>query len=905
MKYKYYAFISYSHKDVDWAKWLQHEFEYYKLPTALNNHSDIPKSFRPIFRDEDELAGGDLTPQISEALDKSKYLIVICSPNSAQSKYVNSEISEFISIGEVKGIDNKHRIFPFIVEGKPHANDIKEECFSKALLSLQSKNGESINVVGGDVNVTGRNHAFVKILAGTLKEQHVSFDELWNRFEIYKLKEEQRKKEERNQLLISQSRFLAEKSLQLSFEGNSYIARKIALYALPNSIGDENDRPLTGEAERALRYACRKDSLITPVLHSYIYSFISNKVEIWGHTIDLETGKDTEIAVTSDEEYLQKKIEYIRKKYGILLSMVYTSKRIAYFIPTGESEIFYCDLVNDIQRVFYRIDNVKRHKLHISSDEKYLIYASIEEIVIWNLQNDKEFFDKPKSNHCLYPQIDTERSIAFWFFKREVIAYDLLNNTYYYHFPSEYNVDDFHISLQKGVLAISNTHSKEITLWSYINKSSIGILSIDGDIQSYDLDDDLLSVVFKKDKVYILAIYNVDSLECIYRRKEQWRITNHKLCALTNWIAYIINGVMKVERIKSREYHVIRNIKTDTKSGYSVLDFVIKGSGMVVLSSEASLYYDDVKMDKTPIIFKGKYPAIRIVELCDGSSIILSESEMVYSNDSFRKIIDITSYSDCQPFAVNIDGSIMAFWTIGFNILEIYSIKTGKYLELELDKYQELSLINENNYSQDCLLYFIDINQLLILHRKGISIWSVKEDKDEIKCILNEIHIFEGENRLECVQYQRYNIPVKINNLLYFVDACRCIKAIDLDKYTITTINSDVGNLCDVVGFEISESKKYFLCWGAKNAINSPKPLCDTIVVLETNTFRIVDTFSYEQGFDVCHFTSDEKEIVIVGHNGDIISYPFPDLNELIIEQSKKFKDNPLTEEERGKYYIC
>lgn len=35
MKYKYYAFISYSHKDTDWAKWLQHEFEYYKLPTTL------------------------------------------------------------------------------------------------------------------------------------------------------------------------------------------------------------------------------------------------------------------------------------------------------------------------------------------------------------------------------------------------------------------------------------------------------------------------------------------------------------------------------------------------------------------------------------------------------------------------------------------------------------------------------------------------------------------------------------------------------------------------------------------------------------------------------------------------------------------------------------------------------
>ena len=43
MKYKYYAFISYSHKDTDWAKWLQHEFEYYKLPTTLNGNKKLRK----------------------------------------------------------------------------------------------------------------------------------------------------------------------------------------------------------------------------------------------------------------------------------------------------------------------------------------------------------------------------------------------------------------------------------------------------------------------------------------------------------------------------------------------------------------------------------------------------------------------------------------------------------------------------------------------------------------------------------------------------------------------------------------------------------------------------------------------------------------------------------------------
>ena len=52
----YYAFISYSHKDEEWAKWLQHEFEHYHLPTTLNGKPNLPERFRPIFRDIDEVS---------------------------------------------------------------------------------------------------------------------------------------------------------------------------------------------------------------------------------------------------------------------------------------------------------------------------------------------------------------------------------------------------------------------------------------------------------------------------------------------------------------------------------------------------------------------------------------------------------------------------------------------------------------------------------------------------------------------------------------------------------------------------------------------------------------------------------------------------------------------------------
>ena len=95
-KYKYFAFISYNRDDEEWAIWLQHEIEYYHLPTLLNGREDLPKIFRPVFRDIDELKAGNLPEQIHEALASSSHLIVICSPRSANSPWVNKEIETFI-----------------------------------------------------------------------------------------------------------------------------------------------------------------------------------------------------------------------------------------------------------------------------------------------------------------------------------------------------------------------------------------------------------------------------------------------------------------------------------------------------------------------------------------------------------------------------------------------------------------------------------------------------------------------------------------------------------------------------------------------------------------------------------------------------------------------------------------
>ena len=57
-------------------------------------------TLRPIFLDRAELpTSSDLAASVREALASSRYLIVICSPAAAKSRWVNEEIRYFKSLG--------------------------------------------------------------------------------------------------------------------------------------------------------------------------------------------------------------------------------------------------------------------------------------------------------------------------------------------------------------------------------------------------------------------------------------------------------------------------------------------------------------------------------------------------------------------------------------------------------------------------------------------------------------------------------------------------------------------------------------------------------------------------------------------------------------------------------------
>lgn len=230
---KYFAFISYKSEDVEWATWLQHELEHYHLPASFNGRTDVPQELRPVFRDIDELSAGNLPEQIKQALVNSQNLIVICSPQAAESPWVNQEVETFIDLGRTD------RIFPFIVEGNSPS-----DFFPPSLLNLPKKEER----LGGDVSKKGRDAAFVKVVAGMLG---VGFDSLWNRYEKEKAEEERKQREQRERLMISQSRFLAEKAMITSLT-DGYVAQLLALEALPKDLTNP-ERPYVAQAEYAMR----------------------------------------------------------------------------------------------------------------------------------------------------------------------------------------------------------------------------------------------------------------------------------------------------------------------------------------------------------------------------------------------------------------------------------------------------------------------------------------------------------------------------------------------------------------------------------------------------------------------------------------------------------------------------
>ncbi len=171
---RYAAFISYAHKDKLWAAWLHRRLENYRVPKNAAHDKAGRRPLRPVFRDRDELtASSALGPALMAALEGSGHLILLCSPASAKSKWVNEEVRAY------KRLHGAARVLPFIVDGEPGTGG-DDDCLPPALLEPETEGGPPIEPICADArkHADGRRLAFLKLAAGMLD---VGLDELVQR----------------------------------------------------------------------------------------------------------------------------------------------------------------------------------------------------------------------------------------------------------------------------------------------------------------------------------------------------------------------------------------------------------------------------------------------------------------------------------------------------------------------------------------------------------------------------------------------------------------------------------------------------------------------------------------------------------------------------------------------------
>lgn len=171
---RYRSFISYSQQDKTWGRRLHSWLETYRVPVGVMAEIQIGRRLGRFFRDEAEMpAANDIAEVVREAIETAESLIVVCSPRSAVSKWVASEIDHF------RTTHPDAKIFAVIIDGTPNSGDPHTECFPVALRRNSSRDGAMpIEPVGVDVRVDSRDRVCARLAAGLLD---VDFDDLWQR----------------------------------------------------------------------------------------------------------------------------------------------------------------------------------------------------------------------------------------------------------------------------------------------------------------------------------------------------------------------------------------------------------------------------------------------------------------------------------------------------------------------------------------------------------------------------------------------------------------------------------------------------------------------------------------------------------------------------------------------------
>jgi hypothetical protein len=268
---KYDAFISYRHGDLDGlvAEKLHKLLEAYRVPRAIAK-SGGKKRIARVFRDRDELpTSSDLSKSITDALENSAFLVLICSPRTKESQWVLQEIEYF---GALHG---KDRIIAVLIAGEPEdafppgiaqrvidgrtvqveplAADIRAETQAGSVKLLKNEKLRVIAPILGCAydDLRQRHRARRRKRIATATSAVLSLSLLFGGLFAW---QQARIREQTLRKLENESMALAGRAAETLADGDPQTALRFALAGLPKNP-ETPERPYVAAAEEALAEA--------------------------------------------------------------------------------------------------------------------------------------------------------------------------------------------------------------------------------------------------------------------------------------------------------------------------------------------------------------------------------------------------------------------------------------------------------------------------------------------------------------------------------------------------------------------------------------------------------------------------------------------------------------------------